>query len=95
MCRADPVERYEPPTELLVIGCNLGYARRQCARVPSGSPDAVRFSLAPTGRVLWVLEQGHAPVASGTVSRGSQTGQGSLLDCQVEAYFQACEEAAE
>ncbi len=78
-----------------MIGCNLGYARRQCARVPSGSADAVRFSLAESGNVLWVLEEDHAPVAYGTVSRGSKTGQGSLLDRQVEAYFQACDEAAE
>lgn len=94
VCRADPSERYQPSAELLVSGCNIGYARRQCDRVPSGAPDAVRFSLADTGRVLWVIEQSHAPVASGIVTRGSKTGQGSLLDSQVEAYFRACEEAA-
>lgn len=95
VCRADPSEARAPDHGTLVLGCNLGYARDRCSRVPLSAPDAVRFALGSEGAVLWVLEENHAPVDHGSATRGRPTGRGRLLDAQVEAYFRACEKAGD
>lgn len=95
LCRSDPREAYQPDSELLIAACNLGYARGKCRRVPGEAADAARFSLVGPGVVRWALERDHLPVAHGTVSRGACAGRGKLLDRQVEAFFQACETAAD
>ena len=92
VCRADPAEACPPDHGTLVLGCNLGYARDRCSRVPLNTPDAVRFAVGSGGAVLWALEKTHAPVDHGSATRGGSTGRGRLLDAQVEAYFRACEE---
>ena len=94
VCRANPNEPYKPGGELLVQGCNLGYARTRCERVPDSAADAARFALSPAGRVRWVSERNHLPVDCGTVERRSPTGQGDILDRQVEAYFEASQRSA-
>ena len=94
ICKADPDELFRPSGELLVLGCNLGYARTRCGRVPAELPDAARFALSPSGRVRWVLEKNHLPVDFGSVGRTMQTGRGRTLDRQVEAYFEEVERAA-
>lgn len=93
ICRAKPGEGFEPDEELLVSGCNLGYARAVCRRVPASAPDAVRLTLASPVTVRWSLERSHLPEAFGTAHRGAPTGQGTVIDKQVEAYFQACDES--
>ena len=95
ICRADPDEAFKPTGELLVLGCNLGYARTRCSRVPDRAPDASRFALSPSGRVRWVLERDHLPVDSGSAGRRMSTGKGSTLDRQVEAYFECVERVGE
>ena len=89
-CRAIPEETHEPQGDLLVLGCNVGYARAQCERVPETGPDAARFCLAASGHVRWALERGHVPERIGLAARGVPTGQGTVLDHQIEAYFEAC-----
>ncbi len=92
-CRAVPGEPYAPQGDLLVMGCNMGYARERCQRVPTKGPDAVRFCLQASGKVKWTLEKAHGPVSVGEVGRGEQGGQGTVMDRQIEAYFRACETA--
>ncbi len=93
ICRATLEEPFEPEGGLLVMGCNLGYARGECRRLPEDAPDAVRFCLLPSGSVRWTLERSHLPEDHGNASRGVPTGRGPVLDSQVEAYFRACEQA--
>ena len=95
ICRAVPAEDYEPDGDLLVTGCNLGYARGQCTRLPDDAPDAVRFSLESSHSMRWSLERRHFPEAHGTVARGTPTGRGTVLDVQVEACFRACDEVGD
>ena len=95
LCRAKPGEEFEPDGNLLTTACNIGYARAACSRVPASAPDAVRLSLKSRGEVRWSLERGHYPVAGGMVGRGVPTGQGAVLDRQVEAYLRSCEDAEE
>ena len=91
ICRAAPHEPYDPKGELLILGCNLGYARARCDRVPKDGPEAVRFALAPSGHVRWVWERDHLPVDHGTVRRGDLSGRGRVLDRQLEAFIASCE----
>ena len=86
ICRADSNEPYRPAGQLLLNGCNLGYARDSCHRVPAGAPDAVRFAYAGQGIVRWALEADHRPVAHGASAESVSAGQGSVLDCQLNAY---------
>ena len=92
VCRAVPAEAFEPDGDLLVTGCNLGYARGQCCRLPVDAPDAARFSVVSSRTIRWSLERDHYPEAHGTVARGAPTGRGTVLDLQVEACFRACDE---
>lgn len=92
VCRAVSAEVFEPDGDLLVTGCNLGYARGCCNRLPDEAPDAARFSLVSSSRIRWSLERDHFPEANGTVTRGEPTGKGDVLDIQVEAYFRACDD---
>jgi hypothetical protein len=51
--------------------CNCGYARGRCSRLPTGGPDAVRFSVSGDAggrvRIIWIIEKDHAPVEFGTL----------------------------
>ena len=93
VCRADPTAPYEPSGELLILGCNLGYARERCDRVPRDGPEAVRFALAPSGCIRWVCERDHLPVDHGTARLGALSGRGNLLDGQLEAFVASCGES--
>lgn len=95
VCKADPQRDYEPTGELLMLGCNMGYARRRCKRVPKSAPDAARFSLNSAGQVRWSLERDHRPVSQGVVEPGRKTGAGEIVDAQAEVYFDACVERLE
>lgn len=99
-CRARADEPHLPPRTLLLEGCNLGYAARQCRRFPEGDgPDAVRFCLqADTEeevRIDYVLERGHLPFEHGRLAydralkswKGLQAG--SLLERQAGAYLES------
>lgn len=89
ICRADSAQPYRPAGQLLLTGCNLGYARDSCDRVPAQSPDAVRFVYAGPGMVRWVLETDHRPVAHGVSEDGASAGRGRVLDRQLNAYRSA------
>jgi hypothetical protein len=69
VCRAGTTEGYAPADDLLVRGCNFGYARGFCSRFPSSGPDAVRFSIASDdGRrvqILFATEKEHLPGSHG------------------------------
>ena len=91
-CHADSGRPHVPDRDVLLAGCNIGYARGICARVPDDSPDAVRFSLREPGTIRWVVEREHRPVAHGIVQPGTSTGLGPLLDWQVAAFAeQSCQ----
>ena len=92
ICRADAALPYRPAGQLLVTGCNMGYARDRCERVPADSPDAARFVYAGRGTIRWVLEADHRPVARGVSEQGSSAGRGAVLDSQLTAYRSAIEE---
>jgi len=92
ICHADAARPYRPAGQLLVTGCNMGYARDRCERVPADAPDAARFAYAGPGIVRWVLETDHRPVACGVSEQGSPAGQGPVFDSQVNAYRSAIEE---
>ena len=89
ICRADAAQPYRPGGQLLLTGCNLGYARDRCDRVPTESPDAVRFVYAGPDMVRWVLETDHRPVAHGVSENGASAGRGRVLDRQLKAYRSA------
>jgi hypothetical protein len=82
VCSLAPSEEI-PEGELLEM-CNLGYARGKCARFPlETEADAYRFSLQPSGQVIYVIEKLHAPIAHGVC-----TGQAlnAALDAQAQAF---------
>ena len=71
--------------------CNFGYARGRCDRFPTGSADAVRFSVTDEtpSRVLlvFVVEKDHAPVEHGTleyVIDGARLGGPTISDVLVQ-----------
>jgi hypothetical protein len=92
-CVASPDAEIEPDT--LRRCCNLGYARRRCARAAQADSDAVRVLVrADDGRqvqVAWSIERDHRPVAVGIetveVVAGETTPAGNLtaLAAQVRA----------
>jgi hypothetical protein len=99
-CHARPREIGRPSGAVLLEGCNLGYAARQCERFPSEEgPDAVRFCVrddaAGKVRIDYVLEQAHLPYEHGGLvyDRGlhAWTGlrAGSLLQRQAQAYLES------
>lgn len=89
ICHADRAELYRPAGQLLLTGCNMGYARDQCDRVPADAPDAVRFVYARADTVRWVLETNHRPGAQGVSENGLSAGQGTVMDSQLSAYRSA------
>ena len=89
ICRADATQPFRPAGQLLLVGCNMGYARDRCDRVPAESPDAVRFVHAGPDTVRWVLEADHRPVAHGVSENGASAGRGKVLDRQLDAYRSA------
>lgn len=93
ICHANGTELCRPVGQLLLTGCNMGYARGRCDRVPADAPDAARFVYAGANVVRWVLETDHRPVAHGVSENGLSTGQGRVLDSQVSAYRSAIAEA--
>jgi hypothetical protein len=58
-------EPFEPEASAQRDVCNCGYASGRCDRFPSGSPDAVRFSViaedGPALRIVYVFETDHLP----------------------------------
>jgi len=65
-CSADGAG--EPPEPIQRDLCNSGYARGRCERFPANAiADAVRFSITPSGRLIYILEQDHAPVEHGEI----------------------------
>lgn len=59
---------WEPPEAIQRDLCNSGYARGRCERFPANAiADAVRFSITPAGRLIYILEQDHAPVEHGEI----------------------------
>ena len=89
ICHADPAQPYRPAGQLLVAGCNMGYARDRCDRVPADAPDAVRLVYAGPDVVKWVLESDHRPAAHGVSENGLSAGRGRVLDSQLSAYRSA------
>jgi hypothetical protein len=56
----------QPPETIQRDICNSGYARGRCDRFPNdATADAVRFSITPAGRLIYILEKDHAPVEHG------------------------------
>ena len=81
-------------------GCNLGYAREQCAWFPAGEgPDAVRFAISSHEnelvRIQYVIESDHHPFANGKVEyaladRGLVSPpEGATLRRQMLAYVES------
>ena len=92
-CHSDSGRPHIPDRDVLLVGCNLGYARGVCMRVPDESPDAVRFSFQAPRSIRWVVEREHRPVAHGTVRLGASAGRGPLFDRQVAAFSQQCRQS--
>ena len=71
VCHAQPQDLFEPAESHQRDLCNCGYARDRCGRLPTGAPDAVRFSVIGDAggcvRIIWVIEKDHAPVEFGTL----------------------------
>ena len=83
VCRAIPGETWRPDDAALRHSCNLGYARRSCARFPAGDgPDAVRFTIAgddgATLRLYYVIERDHHPFAHGPLACSPASGEWSI-----------------
>lgn len=48
--------------------CNCGYARGRCEHFPAGvEADAVRFSIGPGERLIYIFEKDHAPLEYGEI----------------------------
>lgn len=88
-CRSVEGNAARPELGHVIRCCNLGYARGKCDRLPSDSADAVRFSLTDADTLLWVIEKGHLPLQHGSIAPGQPSGQGDLLDIQIDAYLRA------
>jgi hypothetical protein len=95
VCHSQPDAPWEPPESDQRDLCNCGYARGRCDRLPTGAPDALRFSVTgDTGgrlQILWVIEKDHSPVefgaleyAEGTLSRATP-----LLTAQATAFVRS------
>jgi len=72
LCVAHPATPVEPEDARLTL-CNLGYARGECPRFPSGfSADAVRFALSSDDgaslQIYYVLEGAHHPIEHGLLT---------------------------
>lgn len=89
LCRAAAGPPHKPERGHVLRCCNLGYARSTCDRLPADSADAARFCLTRSGDLLWVVEKDHLPLAHGSLAPGRPSGQGELLDRQIDAYLRA------
>jgi hypothetical protein len=99
ICRARADEDFLPGEAVLREGCNLGYARPECARFPrDGAPDAVRFAVAGDQegriRIQYVVEQEHLPHDHGTLEydrsarRFLTTPANAILARQAQVYVE-------
>ena len=99
-CRAVEGEPWRPEDAALRQCCNLGYARRSCARFPAGNAaDAVRFAISShVGdrlSIYYVVERDHHPVAHGALECSTATGEWSeapaeeTLRRQAQAYVES------
>ncbi len=68
--------------------CNFGYARSVCAHFPGEEEaDAVRFSIAGEGRLIWILEKDHAPLKHGVIEIANLGGApNERITAQAEVY---------
>lgn len=65
-CTAGCAEQPAESTQREV--CNGGYARGRCEHFPAGiEADAVRFSMADDGRLIYIFEKDHAPLEHGEI----------------------------
>lgn len=98
VCRADSDQATAPRRDLLEHGCNFGYARALCDRLPQDAgPDAVRFSITSDDgrcvRVWFTIEKGHLPDSHGRLvyDREAADWEGiearTLLHEQAQAYL--------
>ena len=101
-CAWDPPR--EAPEGVLLSGCNLGYARGECERLPDGAADAVRFSVVGADarfvQIRWLVERDTLPDNAGTARYeiAGRCWQGldgdALLERQaafyVRAYLEGC-----
>ena len=71
VCLAAPDREWRPDPGTLHQLCNFGYAREKCARIPDGTPDAVRFTISHDRDgvvgIYWVMEKDHLPFAHGAL----------------------------
>ena len=70
ICLADPQHPAAPEDASLQTLCNIGYARENCRRFPTGAgPDAVRFAITSDDGahigVFYTLECDHHPYGHG------------------------------
>jgi hypothetical protein len=91
LCHAAPGPPLPCDAALLTL-CNMGYARGQCPRFPSGDgPDAVRFTVKGSSNgavsLYHVVERDHHPYAHGPLTY-SPTAEpaGETLLRQARAY---------
>ena len=92
-------EEFQPGEAALKDGCNLGYARKCCDRVPSGGPDAVRFAVTSDSgnliRISFAVEKAHLPHEHGALefdrSRRAFANPhpNRILERQAEAYVES------
>jgi hypothetical protein len=99
-CHANPAEVHQPPRELMLEGCNLGYASQQCRCFPTAAEiEAIRFCVrSDTGIEVcidYVLERSHLPCKHGPIvyDRRHKSWQGlqpgSLMERQAQAYLES------
>jgi hypothetical protein len=99
VCHSQPPDLFEPAESDQRDLCNCGYARNRCSRLPTGAPDAVRFSVIGDAcgrvRIIWVMEKDHSPVEFGTLEYAdsklsSQTFSATpLLTAQATAFIRS------
>lgn len=99
-CHARPADVHQPPRELMLEGCNLGYASKQCDCFPADAEaEAVRFCVrSDTGvevQIDYVLERDHLPGRHGPIvydrqlKRWRGLERAGLLGRQAQAYLES------
>lgn len=100
VCHAHPEQPSQPDETGLRPLCNLGYARGNCARFPTGmGPDAVRFAIfrdvAGTIGITYVVERDHHPFAHGRLAYSAEAAafaeppSSAILARQAQAYAES------
>ena len=103
LCRALPGTPQADAVDAVAgndAGCNLGYARGQCARFPDDDgPDAVRFTVSSHEstaiRISYVLERDHHPFAHGRLEYSTAAAafvappESVALERQARAYLES------